>query len=117
MKQCQLKKGLPAVLLFALLLVACKGEEKQQVKLPIPEDQLVKVLVDVHLAEVAGQSLLGPERDSLEAVYYHQIFRIHRVDSAAFFQSVDLLLDEPELAKEVYDKVLEVLAKMEAEGE
>ena len=99
--------------LLLLLLPACQNEKKQKKPLPMAEDKLVQVLTDVHLAEVAGQSLLGPARDSLQAEYYRQIFRMHQADSAAFFQSLDMLLKEPERAKEIYEKVLENLAKIE----
>ncbi|HHJ50722.1 MAG TPA: DUF4296 domain-containing protein [Phaeodactylibacter sp.] len=99
--------------LLLLLLPACRSEKKQTTPLPMPEEKLVQVLTDVHLAEVAGQNLLGPARDSLETEYYRQIFRIHQADSAAFFQSLNILLKEPERAKEIYEKVLENLARIE----
>ncbi len=99
--------------LLLLLLPACQSKKKQETPLPMPEEKLVRILTDVHLAEVAGQNLLGPARDSLEAEYYRQIFRIHQADSAAFFQSLDILLKEPEHAKKIYEKVLENLAKIE----
>ncbi len=117
------KKSGSAVLLLSLLLSAlwpglcgCQlGPKEKAAALPLSEDKLVEVLVDVHLAEVAGQNLIGPQRDSLEALYYRQIFAIHQVDSAEFFHALALLQKEPEQLREIYDRVIERLGKMEAQ--
>ena len=47
--------------------------------LPIEKESLIPVLVDVHIAEAAVQSLRKQEKDSVIQVYYDQIFEIHNI--------------------------------------
>ncbi len=106
--------SLPAFILIALQCLACQSKQTSR-ELPVPEEQLVKVLADIHLAEVAGHNLFGLKKDSVEALYYRQIFTIHQIDSADFFHSMELLRKEPEHMRAVYDQVIELLGKMEAD--
>ncbi|GEM_PF-1616428 len=111
--------SLPALLIFGFFLfgfamLSCNHQRREEKKtLPLPEDKLVKVLADVHIAEVAGQNTIGPQRDSLEALYYRQIFAIHQVDSADFFRSLAILQKEPERMREIYDRVIALIGKTE----
>lgn len=104
--------------LALLLLLSCNKEEPA---LPIPEDELVSVLVDVHLAEAALQDAYGAKKDSLAELYYNQIYRLHDIEEEAFNKAIKQLRNEPERVERLYERVLEELsireAQMEAEKE
>ena len=99
------------VLLFSLS--ACSGSEPE---LKIPEDKLVKILVDVHLAEASFQSLSGAEKDSIAEVYYEQIAEMHGIERSNLDSTIIQLRKDAIRMTSIYDKVLEELAKQEAES-
>ncbi len=104
---------------YLLLLLAgsllpfagCRKEEPPQP--PIPRDKLVSVLIDVHLAEAAKQNLIGLVKDSVTRAYYHQIYTIHQIDSVQLQQSLEILRDDPEQLKDVYQEIMDSLKARE----
>lgn len=98
---------------LGLLLAGCR--EERETRLLIPEDKLVEVLVDVHLAESALQNRFGPAKDSLAGLYYDKIFELHDVEEADFEETMERLRRDPETAERIYETVLEKLSAMEAE--
>lgn len=97
---------LPAVLVF---LSACSGKSDW----PLPEKELIPLLVDVHLAESAASHLTGPVKDSVIQVYYNQIFTIHEMDSASFERVMAALDADPALMIEVYKQMEDEIARRE----
>jgi len=101
-------------LLFSAALVqACRQEAKAE--LLIPDDQLVDVLVDVHLAEAALQNRFGLAKDTLAERYYDKIFELHGIEQATFDETMERVRRDPEIAQRIYERVLEKLSAMEAE--
>ncbi|MEL6865097.1 MAG: DUF4296 domain-containing protein [Bacteroidota bacterium] len=101
---------LVGMIMGLLLGSACEEE----IKTTLPEEKLVEVLVDVHMAQSALQSIDRERSDSLGRVYYDQIFQIHEVEEATFRKDVVLIRSNPELSKSVYEKVMEALSTHEA---
>ena len=99
-------------LLLGLFLVACREEAPP---LLIPEDKLVDVLVDVHLAEASLQNRFGPVKDSLAQAYYQKIYELHEVEAATFEETMERLRRHPERSERIYEQVMERLSTMEAE--
>ena len=79
--------------------------------LAIPEDKLVLILADAHIAEAAMQGRIQGTRDTLGTLYYQQIFQIHQVSEADFRETMRLVAQNPQLANELYGKVLEALER------
>jgi hypothetical protein len=96
------------IILF--FLMACTEEGPD---LPIPEDKLVKVLVDVHLAEAALQGLGGLVRDSTANVYYDQIAQRHDIERADLDSTIISIRKDPKAITKIYTKVLEELTAYE----
>lgn len=104
-----MRYSLIVILLFFLVSCSESGQD-----LPIPEDKLVKVLVDVHLAEAALQGLGGLIRDSTADVYYDQIAQRHKIERSVLDSTVILFRKNPEIIADIYSKVLEELTAYEA---
>lgn len=98
--------------LSLLLLSACSPPDG----LPIPEDKLIEILADAHVAEAAVQSLGGAQRDSLITTYYNQLFEIHQVSRQDFEACLEALERDPARMMEVYEKVTEHLNRLELES-
>lgn len=101
-----------APLLF-LSLLSC--EEEQVAAAPVIEEEtLINVLADIHMAEAALQALRGSTKDSMSQMYYEQVYEIHQVDSASVASSLEIMREQPERMKAVYDQVMERVEKMNA---
>lgn len=103
------------VLLFLITAISCGN--KKQVNLPLPDDQLIPVLIDIHIAEVALQSLRGDTRDSIAELYYTQICSIHQVEKAAIDSTLEILRNEPQRLEKLYGAAMEEVDRMAAENQ
>ena len=101
-------------LLPLLLLTSCLS--KQTESLPISQEKLVAVLLDVHVAESAlALQQGGVKKDSLANLFYDQVSEIHQVDREVLDTCLAILQRNPELTKEIYEKVVETLEKKRLE--
>ena len=94
-----------------LLAFSCSEETN----LVIPEEELVPVLVDIHLAEAMAQKLYGELKDTISQTYYEQVFTIHHITREQFDEAYQQLQDDPKLMFQVYEKVLEEINRQEAQ--
>lgn len=90
--------------LFLIFGVACA---KKKSNLPIPEEKLVEVLIDVHTAEAAISFLYGEKRDTFATGYYEDIYTIHELSPDKFDKTMQVLRNDPELMVRVYQAVLD----------
>ena len=79
--------------------------------LAIEKERLIPILVDVHIAEAAVQSLRKLEKDSVIQVYYNQIFEIHKISEDDFYASMEILKQDAYQLAEIYEVVLEEVTK------
>lgn len=108
----------------ALILLLCVGlfscQDKQQEQIPdylISEDQMVAIMVDMHLIETA-QNLKIIEPDTTNAEYhqlFESVFLTHGVTKTAFDSSMYYYATRSDQMHVIYDKVLEELSEMESE--
>ena len=88
-------------LIVLLFLAGCEEEQT----LPIEKETLVPVLMDIHLAEVALQQVGKLSRDSVQEVYFGQVFAIHDVQKEDFDKTVEIMRRDPLLLQEIYNEV------------
>jgi hypothetical protein len=98
-----------ALLISLIFLLGCKSET---IELPIPEEELLPILIDVHLAEAALQNLRGDTKDSMANLYYEQICTIHQVNRKMLDSSITFLRSEPIILEKLYTKAMEEADKM-----
>ncbi len=94
----------PFLLLLIFLAVLACACGKKETAMPIPEDKLAKILVDVHFAESVMQELPNSVRDSLGRVYYEQIYQIHGISEEALNESLRIIKKDPEVLERVYQR-------------
>jgi hypothetical protein len=98
---------LPLFVCCLLLLSGCAKE--QEPELELPEDLIVRILEDIHLAESATQDLSLARRDSILPVYYDRILREHGVDSARWGAVLTELRGSPTTLDRIYQRVSDSL--------
>ncbi len=101
--------------IIALSFVGCKEEKPEP--LPFEEEKIIAILLDVHLAEAAIQSLGKVMKDSMSSVYYDQICIIHDIKRGEFDSLLETLRTRPDDLKNLYQKMLERIEIKEKELE
>jgi len=81
-----------SVLFFGILIVCSQliygcGQPKTAVP-SISEDEMVHIMADLSLAEAATSHLNGYPRDSLNQVYYKQVFEMHKITMEQYEQNL-----------------------------
>jgi hypothetical protein len=97
-----------SLILFVSFLFSCGPKPAV---LPIEKERLIPILVDVHIAEAAVQSLRKQEKDSVIQVYYDQIFEIHKISEDDFYASMEVLKQDAYQLEQIYEVVLEEVTK------
>lgn len=99
------------VILLSLIgfILSC---DKSQPML-IPEEKLVEVVADLHIAETVIMETGKDARDSMASIYFAQICEIHQVDSADVTEQLKRYEADSEEFKRLYDKVMKRFDKLE----
>jgi len=94
-------------ILLAASLLGCKKPKKME--LPMPREQVVNLLADVHLVEQLSYYYKEANRDSMLAIYMDSVYKIHQVDSLQHLEIINLLNDNLgeyfKIEKEVHKKL------------
>ena len=80
----------------------------------IPQEKMIQILKDVHLAEAVSQSERTNVKDSLLAIYYDDIYRIHNITKEDLERNLKLWMSDAEVTDKLYEKVIEELSKEES---
>ncbi|MFK7773880.1 MAG: DUF4296 domain-containing protein [Saprospiraceae bacterium] len=92
------------ILCGSIFLLSCQEEE---IKPQISDEEMVKILTDLHISEAAILSLNQKLKDSISNVYYQQIFEIHGVTDSTFYSDLEILRRDAKKLEEIYLKVID----------
>ena len=98
------------ILLIAGLLAGCSTSDKPDNL--IPEDKMIKLLEDIHVAENQVNNLHMGSADSSLMVYKgpeKEIFKKYQIDTAIYRASFKYYVARPEQFKSMYDRVVKNL--------
>jgi len=102
-------------LLMSIALSHCS--QKPDPPLPFDDDKIINVLIDVHLAEAAMQSLGKKMKDSIKYGYYDQISQIHGINREDLDALLSQLRNQPNDMKRLYEEMMQRIEVMEKEIE
>ncbi|MCH8903399.1 MAG: DUF4296 domain-containing protein [Bacteroidetes bacterium] len=100
-----------------LIIAACGTNNTKDTHVNLlPEDQMISLLVDIHIAESAVQTfkLNSDSAKTYLRTYYRQIFEIHQIDPDDFFKSFDYYESNPKQFEKLYEQVMVEMSKKEA---
>lgn len=86
-----------------ILFFSCSPAEKQTYKLS--DDQLAKVLFDIHYADVMLPSFTIAQQDSLRQIYWKHMEEIYKLSEAEIREEINKLESEPEKFKIIIGEV------------
>ena len=102
-------KGIIFFLFMVVLLLSCHSEQEKQPVYPFPEEKIIQILADVHLAEAKLSELTylpQNQQDSIAKNYYFSIYRVHGLNAGEYNQLMNELSRNPDELNRIYDKVL-----------
>ena len=95
-----------------LFFVISCGEK--EIPIPLSEEKMIEVLIDIHMAESMIEKLPVLDRDTVGSVYYRMIYRTHGISKEDFDESISILREDPVRLNKVYSEILEQLNVLEA---
>ena len=99
-------------LLLLLITFACKTEERP---LPLSKEELIPVLIDIHIAEAALQNLRGNTKDSMANLYYDQICAIHEVERSVIDTCLEIMRTQPIRLEDIYVDGMDTINRFSVE--
>ena len=102
-------KKLLILITSTLLAVSCANNDKP--KGLLDKDQMVSIMVDIHLVEGIASSLPIPY-DSSQKVYPYleqQVFEKHGVPDSIYLQSLQYYLRDASIMEELYSRTIDSL--------
>jgi hypothetical protein len=114
-----MKRHFPGFIFLMLLLLACGESSIDKPKKLVSRDQMIKMLVDIHLAEAVYQTgRYGSEELGLlkESDYYYSILQKYHVVDSVFEKSLIYYSGKPKEFEKIYTRVLSHLNEIEQEN-
>ena len=103
-----------------LFFSSCKPTSEEDEVVPetvLSEDQLVKVLTDAYLAEGAtGINVKNVSGEKFDSAYVFNPINDNRIDRVVFDSSMAYYTRHPKKLKIIYDKILDRLSVIQANG-
>jgi len=100
--------------LLSIVLLSCSGIKKKYL---IPENKMVPLLVDMHIADAIGLDYtLGQKQLRIDSTaLYGWIFEKHEVTKMQFDSTMSYYAKHPDRLNKIYEKVISSLSKLESE--
>lgn len=92
----------PILLLF---IIGCYSKGKVINKLPLPEEKVIDVLIDMHYAGEASRITRNINHDSLFSVYSKEVLEIQKIDSVQYTELMVFLESNLETFYAIEQKV------------
>lgn len=106
------------IILMALVFFSCSKPTVKKPEILVHEDQMIDMLVDIHLAEATFNT--RRHRDSLvmkssSADFYYSILNKYQIPDSVFEQSFVFYASQPRKFEKMYRQAMNKLNEMEQE--
>lgn len=112
-----MKRSYLLLVISCCLLLSCNNTNKKTPDYLLEQDQMVELMVDMHLVETANNlKLISPDSSTLRyQEMFASIFETHGISKMEFDSSLFYYATQTQQMDTIYDKVLEELYEMESE--
>ncbi|MFT4534916.1 MAG: hypothetical protein ACJA1A_002515 [Saprospiraceae bacterium] len=100
-----MRYSIVAILISFLITLSCANKEKVGNDLPMPEEKIIDILIDMHYAGEASRITRNINHDSLMTVYRKQVFEIQKIDSTQHNELMNFLETNLETFYSIEQKV------------
>ena len=106
-----------ATLCLGSILISCSKKEEKIPENILPKDKMIRLMVDVHIAEATIQSRnlgINDSTKTIAAGYYKNIFEKNRISEQQFRESFLYYSHHLEIFNKIYEEVINELSKKQA---
>ncbi len=96
-----------------LLLLGCSPQTPASPKLS--DETLVRIIADLHMAEVAAKKVHPKQKEAFLKKYYNQVYQIHHITKEEFESEFATLELNPDHLAEIYKQAQEYVTIMSKE--
>lgn len=100
-----MRVSIVAFLMSLLIMIGCASNEKVEKNLPMSEEKIIDILIDMHYAGEASRITRNINHDSLFTVYSTQVFDIQKIDSTQYAELMSYLENNLETFYSIEQKV------------
>ncbi len=102
-------------MIFFLSFLSCNKVENNFQKDIINREKIVKIIVDIHIADAAISVNSVYKRKKIEEIksYYSSIFEKHNITKKEFETSIAYYTENTDIYEKICEEVIIVLTKME----
>ena len=105
-------------IVFVFFFVSCT-QNKNEVKIPegiIPQAEMVKIIIDYHIAEAALLDCQNKKQDinNYTILYYNSILKKYKISRIKFNTSLKFYSDHIELLQKIYEEAGNELSTMQS---
>ncbi len=86
---------------------------KEELSTTLSDEKIVDILTDLHLAEASMLTLNKRLKDSVNRIYYGQVFEIHQVEDSIFFNDLEIIRKNPKRVEEIYTLVIDNIDQLD----
>lgn len=102
------------ILFFLFAVMSCSTKNESVPPDLIPQDSMVSIMVDIHLAEASmpAMQIYGEKMNEVALEHYAHIYKLHHVTEEQFKTSHEYYIAHPDVYKDIYEQVVKSLQKM-----
>ncbi len=93
------------------LVISCNNPKTPPLP-DLPDKEMIRILADLHMAEIAAKKVHPTKKDSFLNVYYNQVYQIHHISKEKFEKEFEKLRKNPEKLEDIYKKSLDYVTVM-----
>lgn len=97
-------KNISYIWILALFLILGSCQEKKE-ELTLSDTKMKEIIKDLHLAEEITQRFRDYDKDSVRALFWDDITKVHNLDSTEINVNLDILKNNPEKAFKLYEEI------------
>jgi len=108
-----------SIVIFLALVLSYSCSKSPQPESLLPEDKMVEILVDIHMAEGMASSLPIPY-DSSKKIYpllEKEVFAKHEVSDSVYRESFEYYLRDLKTMERIYERTIDSLLLKEKTGD
>lgn|SRR5690554_599405 len=113
-----MKKIIPILIVILIAVYGCGKAPIEKPENLLPEDQLIDMMVDVHIAEATYNTRRNQDTlllNSNSADFYYSVLQKHGVPDSVFEKSIVYYGSQPRRFEKMYRKVMNQLTELEQE--
>ena len=108
-----------SVVIFLAMMLSYSCSKNPKPESLLPEDKMVEILVDIHMAEGMASSLPIPYDSSkkIYPIFEEEVFAKHGISDSVYMESFEYYLRDLKTMERIYERTIDSLLLKEKTGD